>query len=91
MILEQIRDYLNKELKLKLSDTKTLVTNANKGKALFLGTSIGIAQHQSYSQTYGYSTRNAKGIRMEAPKTRIIKKLTESGIMEEDKAVPKFL
>ena len=91
MILEQIRNYLDKELKLKLSDTKTLITNASKDKALFLGTSIGIAQHQSYSRTYGYSTRNAKEIRMEAPKNRIIKKLTESGIMKDNKASPRFL
>jgi len=91
MILEQIRNHLDKELKLKLSDTKTLITNASKEKALFLGTSIGIAQHQSYSRTYGYSTRNAKEIRMEAPKSRIVNKLTESGIMKENKASPKFL
>ena len=91
MILEQIRNYLDKELKLKLSDSQTLITNASKEKALFLGTSIGMAQHQSYSRTYGYSTRNAKEIRMEAPKNRIIKKLTESGIMKENKAAPKFL
>nr|YP_010836049.1 hypothetical protein QLP54_mgp17 [Phyllosticta yuccae]WGC90064.1 hypothetical protein [Phyllosticta yuccae] len=90
-LLEQIKNYLDNELKLKLSETKTLITNASKEKAIFLGTSIGMAQHQSYSRTYGYSTRNAKEIRMEAPKNRIIKKLNESGIMKGELAIPKYI
>jgi nicotine oxidoreductase len=90
-LLDQISNYLKVELKLNLSETKTLITNARKEKAIFLGTSIGISQHQSYSRTYGYSTRNAKEIRMEAPKNRIIKKLNESGIMKGDVAIPKYI
>lgn len=82
---------MGNELKLKLSETKTLITNADKDKAIFLGTSIGIAQHQSYSRTYGYSTRNAREIRMEAPKKRIVKKLNESGVMKGELAIPKYI
>lgn len=80
---------MENELKLKLSDTKTLITNASKEKATFLGTSLGISQHQSYSRTYGYST--PKEIRLEAPKSRIIKKLNESGIMKDELAIPKYI
>lgn len=89
--MEQIRNYLYKHLKLNLSDTKTLITNANKDRAIFLGTRLGKAQHQTYSRTYGYSTRNAIEIRLEAPKDRITKKLNESGIMKGEDAIPKFL
>jgi len=43
-ITKEIREFLQEELKLELSEAKTLVTNARSEKARFLGYEIGVTQ-----------------------------------------------
>ncbi len=91
-ILEKIRIYLKEDLKLNLSDSKTLLTNANEDKALFLGTEIFRLRHQSFlSSQFGYIKRNGREVRLESPKQRIVKKLTNKGFLKNNVPVPRFL
>lgn len=91
-ILEKIKIFLKIDLKLNLSESKTLITNANEDKAMFLGTNIFRHRHQSFSSSqFGYAKRNGKEIRLEAPKQKIIQKLTRVGFLDKNIPVPRFL
>jgi group II intron reverse transcriptase/maturase len=90
-ILSQIKSFLQEDLKLTLSDSKTLITNANDGKALFLGTHIFRSRHQVYTQYGNIKKRAGREIRLEAPLKRIIKKLEEAGFIKNNLPVPRFL
>ncbi|RKF63033.1 putative 91 kDa protein in cob intron [Erysiphe neolycopersici] len=82
-ILDKIKIFLKQELNLELSDSKTLITNAKEGKARFLGTDIFRKSHQSFSSSqFGFIKRNGREVRLEAPKQRILKKLTSVGFVE---------
>jgi hypothetical protein len=57
-ILEKIRIFLKEELRLELSQSKTLITNANEDKALFLGTNIFRTKVQTRSGgLFGFNKR----------------------------------
>lgn len=90
-LLKKIEEFLEKELNLKLSEKKTLITNATNEKALFLGVSIGRASHRTYSKFYGFPRRNVLEIRLEAPLGRINKKLTKAGFLKGKMPVPKLI
>ena len=90
-ILDRIRIYLKEELKLNLSEEKTLITNANKEKALFLGTQIYRSRHQSFSRSLKFTKRLGREIRLMAPIERITKKLKEAGFLDKGVSVPRFL
>lgn len=91
-ILDKIDKFLNQELNLQLSLEKTLITNAQTDRALFLGTAIGRAQHTSFSSSKtGHTKRNGKEIRLEAPLVRINKKLTEASFLNGKIPQPKFI
>jgi len=91
-ILEKIRNFLKEDLNLNLSESKTLLTNANEDKALFLGTEIFRLRHQSFSSSqFGYIKRNGREVRLESPKQRIVKKLTNIGFLKNNIPVPRFL
>lgn len=91
-ILEKLNIFLIKELELNLNLDKTLITNARNDKAIFLGTSIGIGHHTTFSLSKaGYIKRNSKEIRLEAPILRINRKLSETGILKGNIPLPKFL
>ena len=90
-LLTKIKSFLKEELRLNLSESKTLITNANAGKALFLGTYIFRSRKQVYSRYKSYTKRAGREIRLETPMERIIKKLNEAGFIENGIAVPKFL
>jgi hypothetical protein len=90
--LDKIKFFLKEELNLELSDNKTLITNAKEGKARFLGTDIFRRSHQSfYSGQFGFIKRNGREVRLEAPKQRILKKLTNVGFLKDNTPVPRFL
>jgi len=91
ILLNKVKNFLKEELKLNLSEEKTLITNARKDRALFLGTVIGIGEHQTFNHTFGYASRNAKTIRFEIPKQRIEKKLTEAGFIKKGISYPRFI
>lgn len=91
-ILDKIKILLKQELNLELSDSKTLITNAKEGKARFLATDIFRKSHQSFSSSqFGFIKRNGREVRLEAPKQRILKKLTSVGFLENNTPVPRFL
>lgn len=91
MILNEIKDFLKDNLDLELSEKKTLITNAKKGKALFLGTKIFRSRHQTYTKTAGFARRIGREMRLEAPLDRIIKKLTEAKFIRNNESAPRFL
>lgn len=78
---------------LRLSKTKTKITNINDQEITFLGTTIFRARETSFSKMAhtGYMKRNSKKLRLEAPLTRIMKKLHEADFMKEGVASPKFI
>lgn len=90
-ILNTIKEFLLKELKLNLSETKTLITNPNNEAAIFLGTRLRKAQHTSYNRRHGFTQRNPREIRLEIPKERIEKKLREAGFLKGITPAPRFL
>jgi group II intron reverse transcriptase/maturase len=71
-IKQKIGEFLQRELKLELSQTKTLLTHARTEKARFLGYEIGTKQDNS-KQTNKRRSVNA-GIRLDVPKTVIEEK-----------------
>lgn len=90
-ILQEIKDFLKQNLDLELSEKKTLITNANNEKALFLGTKIFRSRHQTFSKNAGFSRRIGKEMRLEAPLDRITKKLTEAKLINNGDSAPRFL
>jgi hypothetical protein len=86
---------LKEELNLNLSAEKTLITNATKGKAYFLGTLIrkSTPPHQSFKRSLviRQSTRTPISIRLEAPLDKISQKLREAQILDGIVPVPRFL
>jgi len=93
-ILEKIKTFLENELKLTLSETKTIITNPRTDNALFLGTNISISKHKYYTRRpKGVKVRAASQIRMIAPMDKIYKKLKSAGFILPDKkeGAPKFL
>ena len=91
MILGRVKDFLSTDLRLNLSETKTLITNIRKNAALFLGTEIARARIDTYAKRRrSFVSRNDKTLRLTAPMGRILKKLENSGFMQKDHASPKW-
>lgn len=94
-ILGRINVFLKEELGLNLSLEKTLITNAQNDKAIFIGTTLGRGSHTTFSLSKsGHIKRNSKEIRLEAPLDRINKKLKEAGFLskqQEKIPLPRFL
>lgn len=91
-LLKKIQIFLKENLKLNLSDSKTLITNANKDRALFLGTEIFRLKDQSFSSSqFGFLKRNGREVRLEAPRLKIVNKLTDAGFRKNNIPVPRFL
>ena len=78
---------------LTLSESKTKITNLNESQAMFLGTSIKRAREYSYARPSHnlMLRRNSKKLRLEAPITRIQKKLKDAGFIKFGKPYPKFV
>jgi group II intron reverse transcriptase/maturase len=92
LILEQLRFFLRDNLKLTLSDKKTLITNARQNRAIFLGTSISRGLHQTFNYSLGsFARRNNRDIRLEVPLDRIHKKLNDVGFLKDKTPIPRFL
>jgi group II intron reverse transcriptase/maturase len=96
--LEETKNILNQidlklsEMGLTLSNDKTKITNINKEKVLFLGTTISRSQHRRYTRMQvGTTRRLGLGIRLEAPLDRVRQKLTDAGFIENGKPHPKFI
>jgi len=90
-ILIRIKEFLSNKLEFNLSESKTLITNANNQKALFLGTLILRSRHQGYHRSLGFTRRTGRQIRLELPLERVVKKLTEAKFIKNKIASPKFI
>lgn len=93
-ILAKISSYLKDELKLTVSETKTLITDPRKVPALFLGTQIKISSHTGMTAgKHGQRIRTVSQIVMMAPLDRIHRKLAEANFLslEDMKSKPRFL
>lgn len=90
-ILEKVKQYLKSELRLNLSDEKTLITNAQNDSALFLSTKFQRRDHGSFRRMNGFLVRNVREIRLTAPIDKITKKLTVNGFLKENEPSPRFL
>ena len=90
-LLNKITLFLKEEFNLNLSAEKTLITNANKGKAYFLGTLIrkSTPPHQSFKRSL--IIRQSTPIRLEAPLDKISQKLREAKILDGIVPVPRFI
>jgi len=91
-ICNRIKTFLN-SIGLKLSDSKTKITNLNTSKVLFLGTFISRARKYSFSIIKGSNIlkRNSRKLRLEAPLLRIKQKLHATNFMKGNKPYPKFI
>jgi group II intron reverse transcriptase/maturase len=90
-LLLKIKKFLLEDLNLNLSEKKTLITNASKEKALFLGTHIFRSRHQIFSRSMGFIKRIGKEVRLEAPIERATKKLRNAKFLIGDVTAPRFL
>ncbi len=90
-ILRRAKEFLLDELHLELSENKTLITNANKDKALFLGTEIFRTRHQNLTRIKGITKRVGKEVRLEIPIERVLKKLKEAKFHVNGIPKPRFL
>lgn len=92
LILTKVKNQLY-TMGLTLSDSKTRITNLNIEDVLFLGTIIRRASKYSFSKPKHNNIlrRNSKNIRLEAPISRIVKKLHNADFMKNNIASPKFV
>lgn len=93
-ILHSIRIFLKDNLKLDLSETKTLITDPRRSPALFLGTQISISDHVKFnSGAHGQGRKAVSQIVLSAPLDRIYKKLSEAKFMDmaSKSSLPRFL
>jgi group II intron reverse transcriptase/maturase len=91
-ILNRIKIFLE-SIHLKLSETKTKLTDLKRGKILFLGVIIKKANHTKYVRLVKTSSMkwNPRRLRFEAPLNLIYHKLNEAGFMKWNKSHPKFV
>jgi len=97
-ILAKVTEYCE-GIGLKLSPDKTKITNLNQNKALFLGVELSRSSNfvtkftrvKSSSSTKKYNSRVARQLRMTAPLQQVMKKLTDSGFIKNQKPAPRFL
>jgi len=90
-ILDQVSKFCE-QTKLKVSDTKTKITNISRNKALFLGTLISRSKHVRHSRmTVSAIKRGSLGLRFEAPIQRIKDKFKAAGFIENNQSHPKFV
>lgn len=97
-IKQEIKVYLQDQLKLTLSEEKTRITNARTEEALFLGTTLHIGSNGQARITLQADTRGKTFHRrstgwqtvMKAPLPRLMKRLSERGFCTaEGKPTPK--
>jgi hypothetical protein len=92
ILLEKIRVFLLENLKLNLSEKKTIITNARLNRAIFLGTSIGRSRHKTFNKSLAsFIRRNNREVRLEVPLDRIKKKLNDVGFLKDKSPIPRFL
>lgn len=86
-IKEQLRKFLNEELKLTLSEEKTLITHSSE-RVRFLGYDISIRRNQQIStNSLGIKKRHLNGtVELLTPLEKIEKFMFDKGIIKQNKA-----
>ena len=90
-LMNEIREFLDKDLVLTLSEKKTVITHAKTSHALFLGTKIGKSRHQNYDRHFGFARRRGLEVRLEAPLDRIRENLKVIRILKGSIPIPKLV
>lgn len=97
-ILSKISEFCQKDLKLKVSDTKTKITNLNKEKVVFLGVNIFRSKHTKYyrrkrsSVSSSYKQGQNLQLQFHVSLDRIRSRLAQANIYKTNqKAHPKFI
>jgi len=92
MILDKVSEFCS-NIGLKVSPDKTKITNLRTSKGLFLGVELSRSNHTKFSRVVISSStkRLPLNLRLTAPIPRIIKKLTDTGFIDNGKPAPRFL
>lgn len=92
-MLQEVKSFLELDLKLELSLEKSKITDPRKSPALFLGTEISISNHvYSFKGSKGQRLRSPSQIRMLAPLHRVFLKMISVGFMDGHRmGSPRFL
>jgi retron-type reverse transcriptase len=95
VIKEKLVKYFN-TIRLELNEEKTIITNINKDRVMFLGTYLFRSTHRRYVDITGvgvrkFRRRDALKIRLEAPLKRIIQKLSDYKFMVKGRSSPKYI
>jgi hypothetical protein len=90
-LLGKIREFLRTDLKLNLSDDKTLITNVKNEFSIFLSTKIKRRDHGTFHRVKGYLVRNNKEIRLTAPIEKVTKKLSQNNFIDKNEPSPHFI
>jgi hypothetical protein len=90
--LTKVTDYCH-SIGLKVSQDKSKITNLRSAKAFILGVELSRSNTTKYTKVNSSSStrRIPLNLRMTAPITRIIKKLTDTGFLLNGKPAPIFL
>ncbi|MBN1621485.1 MAG: group II intron reverse transcriptase/maturase [Endomicrobiales bacterium] len=89
-IKEEINNFLKEKLKLKLSEGKTKITNANKGTAYFLGTEINTVRNPLHKRKVTVNGRRMLkrvvngNVVLKSPISDIVKRLNVKGYCKAD-------
>lgn len=90
-IKTRISEFCHKQLKLRLSEEKTKITNLKRDKVFFLGTEIYRSRHQKYHAFKKRLRRSTKRLRINAPLRHIRGKLKHAGFIRGNLPHPKFV
>lgn len=88
-ILNNIKEFCDKELGLTVSEENTKITNAYKDHILFLETHIRHTKTYTYYSRKGFLQRNRIGLMLTAPMNRIRKKFKDAGFTKNGKGTTK--
>nr|AIB08376.1 hypothetical protein [Neoporphyra perforata] len=91
-VLEKVKVFLNNVIRLDMNDSKTKITNLNKGKVVFLGTNIFRSKHVKYSAKSSSSKqRQNLQLQFHVSTDRIRSKLADISMLSGNTPMPKFL
>lgn len=91
-ILAKVTEYCD-SIGLRVSPEKTKITNLNQNKALFLGVELSRSSVTKFTRVTSSSStkRVARHLIMTAPLQRVVKKLTDAGLIKNQEPAPRFL
>ena len=91
-LFQKIKTFCKYSLQLNINESKSLITNLNKNKVVFLGVNIFRSKHVKKSTKSSASKqRQNLQLLMHVSFDRIKKKLSDASMLSQNKPVPKFI